>query len=256
MRRSADEQSCRRFHVPHLPQGPGTELVLPDSEAHHAVHVLRLRVGEAVILFDGTGARAEGRIAGATRREVTVAVERVERRERWGGARVHLAVAIPKGNRLEWLLEKATELGAAALTPVVFDRSVAGGDELSEHKREKWLGRCIAAAKQSENDFLPDLRDPQPLGEFLARSASEGGIRLLGDVGADAVPLAAALASGAERQTILVGPEGGLSEAERGACITAGFIPVRLGRTVLRVETAAVALLAAVTAICEKPGAV
>ncbi|MCK4601859.1 MAG: RNA methyltransferase, partial [Phycisphaerae bacterium] len=166
-------------------------------------------------------------------------------------ARVHLAFAVPKGKRLHWLLEKATELAAASLQPVLFERSVAGGDELTPARRSRWLGHCIAAAKQCGLNFLPELRQPASLEDYLRT-----GERLFSLVGSDdesAASLPKALAScpreGEVR--ILIGPEGGLTEAELAAARRAGFTPVRLGATVLRIETAAVALLAAVRAFCD-----
>jgi 16S rRNA (uracil1498-N3)-methyltransferase len=158
---------------------------------------------------------------------------------------------VPKGSRLDWLLEKATELGAASLRPTLFDRSVAGLEELSPAKRERWFGHCVAAAKQSRLDFLPDVAEPAPLPAVLAARGESLG--LLGDVEADALPLASALGPRRTGQEILVlvGPEGGLVPEERQSAMDAGFLPVRLGHTTLRVETAVIAILAAVSALCE-----
>jgi 16S rRNA (uracil1498-N3)-methyltransferase len=132
---------------------------------------------------------------------------------------------------------------------VIFHRSVAGG-ELTEAKRERWLAHCVAAAKQSGLDFLPDLRPPAALAAVLARSG--GMLVLVGDPAGDARALAAALAGRKLGQDVLllVGPEGGLTDEERGRVLAAGAVPVRLGATVLRIETAAVALLAATLALC------
>ncbi len=243
----------------------GSEVRLPASEAHHALNVLRLRVGAEVELLDGRGASALGRIAEAGHGRAVVRLERhlppVER----PGPVLHLAFATPKGKRLDWLLEKATELGAASLQPVLFERSVAGGD-LTAAKRERWLAHCIAAAKQSGLNWLPERRAPLPLADLLAGSLPP--VRLLGEASDDALPVRQALRppqSGnpnAKPETrnpeseirdvesaILIGPEGGLTDGERAAAVGAGFVPVRLGAATLRIETAAVALLAAVIAL-------
>lgn len=234
-----------RFLVAGLPDEAPCIVDLPPDEARHAWTVLRIKAGREVELFDGRGRVARGRVAEAARRSVTVAVESVRRDERVG-PRVHLAFAVPKGKRLDWLIEKATELGAAVLSPVIFERSVAG-PAAGGRVPGRWRGICIAAAKQCGASFLPELRPPRPLGEFLTDAG--GGVRLLGD--AAGVSMVKALAgSPPARVCVLVGPEGGLGEAESAAAAEADFIPVRLGGLTLRIETAAVALLAAVNACC------
>jgi 16S rRNA (uracil1498-N3)-methyltransferase len=219
-----------------------SETTLSTSESHHALHVLRLRTGDAVELFDGHGGSADGEILRAAHGEVDVAIKDRRPSEARTGPVVHLAFAVPKGKRLDWLLEKATELSAASLRAVVFERSVAGGDELTDAKRDRWLGHCIAAAKQSGLNFLPELRPTQTLAEYLA--GEDAPLRLLGDAGADAQGIREILSEATGELAVLVGPEGGLTAAERSAAVAAGFVPARLGRTTLRVETAAVAMLA------------
>jgi 16S rRNA (uracil1498-N3)-methyltransferase len=289
-----DRDNSRRFFVDGLPAEAGAIVPLSPGEAHHAVHVLRLRAGAEVELFDGRGRRAEGVIARAGRSEAAAEVRRMLPPSPRPQPQVHLGFAVPKGKRLDWLLEKATELGAASLTPVRFERSVAGPAPLARRgrspaaqdpaaqraaaqspaARERWLGHCIAAAKQCGLDFLPVIEDAAGLSEFLARqgggAASEGRVQaadrlhtlppplacgrlcLLGDAGPAAVPLKDALAGwqAGREVCLLVGPEGGLTEAERAEALAAGCLPARLGATTLRIETAAVALLAAAIAIC------
>lgn len=232
-----------RFWTPGLAAGTVT---LDDAQAHYAMHVLRLKAGAAVELFDGLGARARGRIDHATRREVILTVEELLPPSPTPRPTVHLAFAVPKGKRLDWLLEKATELGAASLQGVVFQRSVAGGDELSHAKHQRWLDHCVAAARQCQLDRLPELRPMLPLTDFLA--AAPCPLRLLGAPDAPGGVFDALPAVPPEALQILVGPEGGLTDDETASALAAGFIPVRLGRTVLRVETAAMALTAAATA--------
>jgi 16S rRNA (uracil1498-N3)-methyltransferase len=238
-----------RFYAPEL----GSEVSLPSDQAHHALGVLRLGVGESVALFDGRGASADGRIIRIGRGEVVVAAGEVSH-EPAPRPRVHLAFAVPKGKRLDWLLEKATELAAASLQPIVFERSVAGGAELTEAKRRRWLGHCISAAKQCGLNRLPELHDVTALSDFLtAGKPATNSIRLLGDADIDSTPLADALkaAGTLEDVTVLVGPEGGPEAAERRQIVAAGFVPARLGATTLRIETAAVALLAAIRAVTD-----
>lgn len=229
---------------------PGRRLVLPPAEAHHAAHVLRLRPGDAIELFDGAGGTAAARLVEIRHGAVTALVEEVRAPLARPAPILHLAFAVPKGSRLDWLLEKATELGAASLVPVRFERSVAGGDALSATQRRRWTGCCIAAAKQAGLDFLPAIGRPMTLEAYAA--APRTGLGLFGDLSDDARPLWAAVtgqASGPPIYNVAVGPEGGLAPAEGQVLRRAGFRPVRLGHTVLRVETAAVALLSGILSL-------
>ncbi len=239
----------RRFHAEPL---DADAVTLSGAEAHHALNVVRVRAGEPVELFDGRGGLAEGVVADTGRGELTVRVTGRRRLAERPTPRVHLAFAVPKGKRLDWLLEKATELAAASLQPVVFARSIAGGERLSDGKRQRWVSHCIAAAKQCGGDFLPELHDPLPLAEWLRDQAAADQTGVFGSCDAWAAPAGEAL----RRLTggdvcVLVGPEGGMTDEEAAAAGEAGFRPVRLGRTTLRIETAAVALLAVATATME-----
>lgn len=236
-----------RFHSPALPAAPGT-VELSTAESHHAMHVLRLRAGAEVELFDGAGRHVAGRIAEAKHGVVRVQIAGEVAVQPRPHPQVHLAFAVPKGKRLDWLLEKATELGAASLHAVRFERSVAGAEELSETARERWLGHCIAAAKQCGLDFLPEILRPVSLAEYLASPVDAA--RLVGDLGKGAQPLPAALRDWRVEQgaAVLVGPEGGFTPGERNAILAAGYVPVRLGATTLRIETATLALLAGIHA--------
>jgi 16S rRNA (uracil1498-N3)-methyltransferase len=238
MSRKAQAAAIRRFHCEALARGRN---VLRGSEAHHALNVIRLGVGDQAELFDGRGRRAIGRVVETSRREVVLAVEAEPDLTPEQRPIVHLGFATPKGKRLDWLLEKAVELGVAALTPVRFQRGVAGGDGAS--KRERREATCISACKQCGADRVPKLEAESDLSDFLPRAE---GVRLLGDAGDQARPLGRCLTADAEKVTVLVGPEGGLTEAERDEALAAGFVPARVGHHVLRIETAAAALLAGV----------
>jgi 16S rRNA (uracil1498-N3)-methyltransferase len=222
---------------------------LEPEEARHAARVLRLRAGDAVELFDGRGRVAGGRLSTVARNAVEVEILREWRVEPVRPA-VHVAFAVPKGKRLDWLLEKATELAATSLTPVRFSRSVAGGESLGETKRQRWRACCVAAAKQCGLSVLPEIRPMRGLAEWLAGGERPpGGAAWLGDPQAGAVSPMEALRAAAdplEELALLIGPEGGLTDAERSESLAAGLTAVRLGATVLRVETACLALLAAV----------
>ena len=247
-----DREPKHRFFSADLPTAGPATVDLTADEARHAREALRLRTGDDVELFDGCGGLAMAEVVEVSRRSVRVRVDSVQAVQR-PGPLVHLGFAVPKGKRLDWLLEKATELGAASLRPVVFERSVAGGGALGQTKRDRWQAHCIAAAKQCGLNYLPEIHEPLSLGEFLAETA--GLLMLMGDVSAEARPLAEGLAAESENLDLclIVGPEGGLTPAERAACIDIGALPVRIGATTLRIETAAVALLAATMALAEHP---
>ena len=242
----ANEADRYRFFVDAL---MGESAELDAQQAHHALNVLRLGPGSAVEVFDGAGASAVGAIERAGKSKANVRIVRRLPPSPRPQPEIELAFAVPKGKRLDWLLEKAAELGSARLSPVVFERSVVE-PELSEHARGRWRGILVAAAKQCGTDFLPEIAAPRRLAEFLHAAAGRADdLRLLGDAEAVVtVPEAMAQRPAGAGVVVIVGPEGGLTGPERAAAGAAGFTPVRIGRWVLRVETAAIALLAAVTA--------
>ena len=242
------DPGSHRFYATDL---SGETVHLTEGEAHHARNVLRLRAGAAVEVFDGAGSTAEGTLSAVGRGDVCVSVHSRSGPVARPAPLVELAFAVPRGKRVDILLEKATELGAARLQPIVFERSVAGGAALSPAKRDRWTGHCIAAAKQCRLNFLPELGDPRPLADYLTGCGCDH--RLVGDVDSSARPLATALNGWTPAETIclLVGPEGDITPEEWPAVRGSGFVGVHLGHTTLRVETAAIALLAGVTAICD-----
>lgn len=248
-----DEKKSSRFYVPALSAG---EITLPAGESHHARSVRRLGPGEKVELFDGRGSFAQGQIIRIDRRETIVQAGEVTT-EPPPLPRVHLAFAVPKGKRLDWLLEKVTELGARSLWPVIFERSVAAGGRM-----DRWEGHCLSAAKQCRLNWLPELHEPISLAEFLSGSSTitttpQKQMKLVGDLTDKAISLMKAFqADGGDGPVkkfddviLLIGPEGGFTTDERAEMAAAEFQPVRLGQTTLRIETAAIALVAAVKAM-------
>jgi 16S rRNA (uracil1498-N3)-methyltransferase len=230
-----------------------TRVELSPAEARHATRVLRMKVGEELELFDGRGGRAIAMLAEVRKGGATVEVtQRLEPSEP-PRPRIELAFAVPKGKRLDWLLEKATELGVATLQPVIFERSVAGSERLSSNTLERWRGHCISAAKQCGLDWLPQVTQPQPLSEYLSAEQCDS-LRLMGDPGPASVPIGRALERWRAGQDVCVavGPEGGFTDEERAMLTRDGFHGVKLGTTTLRVETACIALIAAVEAACDK----
>ena len=235
----------RRFFVADI----SGDVVQPDpGEIHHALHVLRLQDGDQVELFDGAGCVAVGTLKRIDRRNAVMCVSQRRTVPRPPGPEIHLACAAPKGKRMDWLVEKASELGVASLQCVLFDRSAPAATAQATGKSDKLAVHCISAAKQSGLNFLPKLPAPAPLADIL--TAENGALKLLGDIGPGAVSLAQAIEQSPpfDRVVLLIGPEGGLTESERSESIASGFVPVRVARTTLRTETAALAMLGAMVA--------
>jgi 16S rRNA (uracil1498-N3)-methyltransferase len=245
-----------RFHCP-VPLASGEMIDLPPGAARH-VQVLRLQPGALITLFNG-GAAESGRDGGefdATvtrmgRSEVQVLVGAHHAIEREAPRAVHLLVGITANERMDWLVEKAAELGAASLTPLLAERSVLKlKGERGDKKRAHWQAVAVAACEQCGRNRVPVIHEAVSLAGWLADHASgaqEGPelvTRVLLSLHADARPLRQALpASGPV--TLLSGPEGGLTPGEEAAALASGFDPVTLGPRVLRAETAPLAVLAA-----------
>jgi 16S rRNA (uracil1498-N3)-methyltransferase len=250
-----------RFHVDALSAGV---VGLDEAEAHHARASRRLSVGATVALFDGCGNEAMGQVSAVSRTKVEVVAGEVTHRPRPTPS-LALAVALPKGPRQDVLIEKCTELGTAEIQPLVTERSVAAP---SAHRIEKWRRTAIEAAKQSGQAWLPVLHQPRTIREVLddrercdlvlaamAPRVARAGDRSAGHAASPSLPgflcvpdLPGALA-GVERVLAFVGPEGGWTDAELEALMTAGARSISLGPNVLRIETAAIAISAIVHAL-------
>ena len=232
-----------RFHCP-VPLAAGSPVELPAGAARH-VQVLRLQPGSRITLFNGEGGEFGAVIERMGRSEVAVRVESHDPAEREAPRPVHLAVAMPANERMDWLVEKATELGAASIQPLMAERSVLRlSGERARKKQAHWQAIAVAACEQCGRNRVPLVHDVAELQAWLARGTPAPATRLLLSLQAQAVPLReAAPADGAI--LFLTGPEGGWSDAEERAALDAGFRPVTLGARVLRAETASLAALAA-----------
>jgi len=234
-----------RFHCP-TPLPIGATLELPDSAARH-VQVLRLQPGQAITLFNGEGGESEARVTRMGRSDVLVEIVAHTAIEREAPREVHLALGMPANERMDWLVEKATELGVASLQPLLAERSVLRlAGERADKKRAHWQAVAIAACEQSGRNRVPAVRAIQALPAWLL--AAPAGHRLLLSLQPDSRPLARHMATLDNGPVIfLSGPEGGLSASEEQAARHQGFVPVSLGTRTLRAETAPLAALAALT---------
>jgi len=222
-----------------LPLGPGVECTLGDNATRH-VQVLRLQPGAALMLFDGRGGQWQAQITRIGRREVAVRLGAHETLERELVCRVTLAVGMPANERMDALIEKATELGVAAIQPLVCERSVLRvAGERAERKAAHWRAVAVAACEQCGRNRVPPVAAPMLLSQWLGQNDLPGERWLL-SLADDAGRLRAA----AGQACVLSGPEGGLSPAEEAAARAAGYRAVSLGSRVLRADTAPLAALA------------
>lgn len=222
-----------------------TVLELPEAAARHVAQVLRLRAGEALTLFDGSGSEYAAVIESLDRRRVTVRTGAPRAVDRESPLSLTLAQCVSKGERMDYTIQKAVELGASAIVPLLSARSVVKlDDQRWEKKLEHWRGVIASACEQSGRNRLPALVPVQKLDQWLP--ASGDGLRLVLAPGAS-MPLKQL--SSAQAISLLVGPEGGLSDDEIARALRAGFHGITLGPRVLRTETAGVAALAALQAL-------
>lgn len=235
-----------RLHLP-VPLTVGATVPLDDNALNHAVRVLRLKPGAALILFNGAGGAVAATLAEVGKRAAWARVTAALPDEVESPLRVALAQGVSRGEKMDYTLQKAVELGVAVIQPLFAER---GGVDLAgerlARKIRHWRGIIVGACEQCGRNRLPELRQPLTLAEWLEQPA-EPDLRLLLD------PLAERGLRGLEPPaatvTLLIGPEGGLSPMEIAQARKAGFAGVRLGPRVLRTETAGVAALAAVQAL-------
>jgi 16S rRNA (uracil1498-N3)-methyltransferase len=234
-----------RLHVAET-LAEGARIVLAGSAAAHAQRVLRLGAGDAITLFNGDGHDYPSRITGIGRGSVDVAVESRAPARPESPLAVTLVQGIARGERMDLMVQKATELGVAAIQPVSTARSVVRLDgDTRERKLAHWRGIAVAACEQCGRARVPRIAAPVPLAECLGAPAA--GARFL--LAPDASVSLADAARGQRSAEILVGPEGGLEDGEREAALAAGYRACRLGPRVLRSETAAIAALAVLQAV-------
>ncbi|MGH8153431.1 MAG: 16S rRNA (uracil(1498)-N(3))-methyltransferase [Rhodanobacteraceae bacterium] len=231
------------------PLEPGCELRLPASAARHALRVLRLKVGDRVTLFNGDGRQYVARLLAGGERHACARIDTVAAPERESALRLTLVQALARGEKMDWVVQKATELGAVSIVPVVSTRSEVRLDAVRGEKRvDRWRAIAIAACEQSGRNVLPKIAVPLALEAFLAADTAPtpaarwvlqpgqpGGLRSLG-----ALPPA---------MTIAVGPEGGFDDGDLSRLRAADYRELTLGPRILRTETAGIAALAALQAV-------
>ncbi|HSJ80013.1 MAG TPA: 16S rRNA (uracil(1498)-N(3))-methyltransferase [Thiobacillus sp.] len=233
--------SSPRFYLDQ-PLAPGARFSLPPGPARHAARALRLAVDDTIILFNGRGGEFVARIERINKDEVAVSVTEFAAVERESRLRVMLAQGISSGERMDYTLQKAVELGVAAIQPIAARRSVVKlAGERADRRVAHWQGVVASACEQCGRNQVPVVAPPLPLAHWLGQRP---GGRLL-----FLSPLAEARLADLQQPEgqdwLVAGPEGGFEADEIAALHAAGAIPVRLGPRVLRTETAALAALAA-----------
>jgi len=224
------------------PLAAGTRVTLEGGAARHVTRVLRLRVGEALTLFNGSGGEYAASIEQSQGGRVAVAIGEQRAIERESPLALTLAQGVSRGERMDLVVQKATELGVSGVVPVLSERSVVRlTAQQAERRLNHWRAIAVAACEQSGRNRLPAIASPVPLKDFL-RTNTDGSMRLLLSPAATAT--LADLPRLVSAVTVLIGPEGGLAEAEQEAAVAAGFKPVCLGPRILRTETAAITALA------------
>ena len=228
-----------RFHCP-IPLAEGAMVELPPGAARH-VQVLRLQPGRELTLFNGEGGEFEAVVERMGRSDVTVRVGAHHAIEREAAREIHLAIGMPANERMDWLVEKAAELGAASIQPLLAERSVLKlSGERAAKKQAHWQGIAVAACEQCGRNRVPVVREALTFAQWRPMEAT----RLVLSFDAQAIALHQAAPGPV---LLLSGPEGGLSPQEEQAARVQGFQPVTLGARVLRAETAPLAALAALT---------
>ena len=230
----------------------GAELELDSNAAKH-IQVLRMQPSQPVTLFDGRGGEYAASITAMHKAGVQVKVGAQRSIEREPALAVHLVIGMPANERMDWLVEKATELGVSSITPVHTERTVVRlKDDRAAKRREHWQSIAVAACEQCGRNRVPTIHPVQNLAAWLSEcdpTRTDMQFRVLSFQGESLVPAPDPLGSVKSHGAMcfLIGPEGGLSPSEEALAIQRGLIPTSLGARILRAETAALAALACVT---------
>ena len=237
-----------RFYCPQ-PLAAGAIVDLPDAVAHH-LHVVRMQPGDALTLFDGRGGQYRASLLDVGKKRASAQVEEHEAREAELPYAIMLAQGLPEGTKMDWIVEKAVELGVAAIVPLAARRSVVRlSGERAEKRHAHWQGVIVAASEQCGRNRLAQLAPLAGVEAWLAAPASPPQPTILLSPRAEQSLAAWAGASGPQALRLMVGPEGGFSAEEEAAAVAAGAVALSIGPRVLRTETAGLAVIAALNAL-------
>ncbi|MFC0267494.1 16S rRNA (uracil(1498)-N(3))-methyltransferase [Kushneria aurantia] len=227
-----------RIHVP-AALAVGERLTLPEAAAHHVARVMRRREGDQLVLFDGFGTEVGAHIVSIARREVIVQLDEQREALPESPLAVHLGLAVGKGDRMDFAIQKSTELGVTAITPLYTDfGDVRLKGERAQKKLDHWRGVAVSACEQCGRATLPQIHPATPLADWLGARREALRLVLHPHGSGDALPGRAP-----ENAAVLIGPEGGLSDTELASAHQQGFAGWILGPRILRMETAPVVAL-------------
>ena len=230
-----------RIYLPEMSTDADT-IVMGEQAARHLVRVLRLRAGDAFNVFDGRGLERRARLLSAGKREATAELHEVIGNRCESPLNMTLLQGICRGERMDYVMQKATELGVSTIRPVVTARCVVRPDASRVDKRlAHWAGVTASACEQCGRAVVPAISAPVDFDKAIAEAGHEG-LQLVMDPLSGRPP--GTFSTATDQVTVIVGPEGGLNQAEISAALDAGFVAASLGPRVLRTETAAVAILA------------
>jgi len=230
----------------------GAELALDKSAAHYLVSVLRLRANDTLIVFNGSGGEYSAVLQSATNKQATITIGEHSAGVKPSPVRVVLAIGLSRGERMDWVIQKAVELGVNEIVPLFSERcEVKLKGERALKKRGHWQQIAISACEQSQRNDVPEIQAAQPLSEFLAATAANSALKLILDPRAAQSLGSTLLKQGTSAETIVLlsGPEGGFSDGEIELARQQGVVSVGLGPRVLRTETAPLAALSIVQAL-------
>lgn len=235
-----------RFYC-NQPLETGLEIDLPDEVVRH-IGVLRMRPGDTLTLFNGAGGEYAATLLAVERRSARAEIKSFDPREAEPSHALTLAQALPEGTKMDWIIEKAVELGATAIQPLQAARSVVRlTDERAAKRLAHWQGVAIAAAEQCGRNRLPSLAQPLGFMEWVTQHDLHPRILLSPRAGQSLSDWARHHPP--QALTVMIGPEGGFSDAEEQAALAHGALCLSLGRRVLRTETAGLAVLASLNAL-------
>jgi 16S rRNA (uracil1498-N3)-methyltransferase len=225
----------------------GAQLALPSAGAYHVARVLRMREGAPLRVFDGSGSDFQAEIVRVEGDAVTVRLVAQSQATAESPLRITLIQGISRGERMDWTLQKATELGVHAIAPVLTSRSVVRLDaKQAEKKQAHWRAIAVGACEQCGRSRIPNVGTAMTLREYFTNVRKDGMRLVLSPAAPGSL---AGISSLPSKVDLLIGPEGGLEDDELVAAQKAGFMPVRLGPRVLRTETAAVVALSVMQAL-------
>lgn len=236
-----------RIHVDQ-PLAPGQELILPSQAGEHVARVLRMVAGDELTLFNGDGHDYLAILAAVGKREVSVSVQSAQPVDNESPLSLTLAQGVARGEKMDLIVQKATELGVARIVPLLTERSEVKLDPARAEKRLiHWRAVAASACEQSGRARIPEVTPAQPLESWLRGLDNNGAQRLA--LLPEGTVQARSLRFDAAGGILVVGPEGGLGERDTSALSAAGFTGLRLGPRILRTETAGLAALAALQAL-------